>query len=122
MPFRASLGYTDQDGILMGDNFNRMTGSFNIAPSFLDGDLRANVNIRVVRSENDFANRGAIGSAVFFDPTKPVYGSNPGVFGGYYSWTDSTGKKLALSPTNPLALLNLSDDESTVDRIITNLK
>ena len=122
MPFRASLGYTDQDGILMGDNFNRMTGSFNIAPSFLDGDLRANVNVRVVRSENDFANRGAIGSAVFFDPTKPVYGSNPDVFGGYYSWTDSTGKKLALSPTNPLALLNLSDDESTVDRIITNLK
>ena len=30
MPFRASLGYTDQDGILMCDNFNRMTGSFNI--------------------------------------------------------------------------------------------
>ena len=121
MPFRASLGYTDQDGILMGDNFNRMTGSFNIAPSLLDGDLRANVNVRFVRSENDFANRGAIGSAVFFDPTKPVFGSSSN-YGGYYTWLDSTGKKLALSPTNPLALLNLSDDESTVDRIITNLK
>ena len=120
-PFRASLGYTDQDGILMGDNFNRMTGSFNIAPSLLDGDLRANVNVRFVRSENDFANRGAIGSAVFFDPTKPVFGSSSN-YGGYYTWLDSTGKKLALSPTNPLALLNLSDDESTVDRIITNLK
>ncbi|MDA9616807.1 SusC/RagA family TonB-linked outer membrane protein [Flavobacteriaceae bacterium] len=121
MPFRASLGYTDQDGILMGDNFNRMTGSFNIAPSLLDGDLRANVNVRFVRSENDFANRGAIGSAVFFDPTKSVFGSSSN-YGGYYTWLDSTGKKLALSPTNPLALLNLSDDESTVDRIITNLK
>jgi hypothetical protein len=33
-----------------------MTGSFNIAPSLLDGDLRANVNVRFVRSENDFAN------------------------------------------------------------------
>ena len=121
MPFRASLGYTDQDGILMGDNFNRMTGSFNIAPSLFDGDLRANVNVRFVRSENDFANRGAIGSAVFFDPTKPVFGSSSN-YGGYYTWLDSTGKKLALSPTNPLALLNLSDDESTVDRIITNLK
>jgi len=121
MPFRASLGYTDQDGILMGDNFNRITGSLNIAPSFLDGDLRVNLNAKYVRSENDFANRGAIGSAVFFDPTKPIYGS-PDVFGGYYTWTDSTGKKLALSPTNPLALLNLSDDESTVDRIISNIK
>ena len=121
MPFRASVGYTDQDGILMGDNFNRMTGSLNIAPSFFDGDLRANVNIRFVRSENDFANRGAIGSAVFFDPTKPVFGSSS-IYGGYYTWLDSSGKKLALSPTNPLALLNLSDDESTVDRIITSLK
>ena len=121
MPFRASVGYTDQDGILMGDNFNRMTGSLNIAPSFFDGDLRANVNIRFVRSENDFANRGAIGSAVFFDPTKPVLGSSS-IYGGYYTWLDSSGKKLALSPTNPLALLNLSDDESTVDRIITSLK
>ena len=121
MPFRASLGYTDQDGILMGDNFNRMTGSFNIAPSLLDGDLRASLNVRFVRSKNDFANRGAIGSAVFFDPTKPVFGSSSN-YGGYYTWLDSTGKKLALSPTNPLALLNLSDDESTVDRIITNLK
>jgi TonB-dependent starch-binding outer membrane protein SusC len=121
MPFRASLGYTNQDGILSGDNFNRITGSFNIAPSFLDGDLRVNVNTRYVRTENDFANRGAIGSAVFFDPTKPVKGSSSD-FGGYYTWLDSTGKKLALSPTNPLALLNLSDDESTVDRIIGNLK
>ena len=121
MPFRASVGYTDQDGILMGDNFNRMTGSLNIAPSFFDSDLRANVNIRFVRSENDFANRGAIGSAVFFDPTKPVFGSSS-IYGGYYTWLDSSGKKLALSPTNPLALLNLSDDESTVDRIITSLK
>ena len=122
MPLRASLGYTDQNGILMGDNFNRITGSLNISPSFLDGDLRVNLNARYVRSENDFANRGAIGSAVFFDPTKPVFGSNPDLFGGYYTWLDSTGKKLALSPTNPLALLNLSDDESTVDRIISNIK
>ncbi|MBL6649532.1 MAG: SusC/RagA family TonB-linked outer membrane protein [Flavobacteriaceae bacterium] len=121
MPFRASLGYTDQDGILMGDNFNRLTGSLNISPSLFDDNLRVNINTRYVRTENDFANRGAIGSAVFFDPTKPVYGSS-GVFGGYYTWTDSTGKKLALSPTNPLALLNLSDDESIVDRIISNIK
>ena len=122
IPFRASLGYTDQEGILMGDNFNRISGSLNIAPSLLDGGLRINVNTRYVRTENDFANRGAISSAVMFDPTKPVFGSNPTQFGGYYTWLDSSGKKLALSPTNPLALLNLSDDESTVDRIIGNIK
>ena len=34
MPLRASIGFTDQNGILMGDNFNRITGSLNISPSF----------------------------------------------------------------------------------------
>lgn len=122
MPFRASLGYTDQDGILLGDNFNRITGSVNIAPKLLDGDLKINLNTRYVRTENDFANRGAIGSAVFFDPTKPVMGGNPNQYGGYYTWLNAQGSKLALSPANPLALLNLTNDESTVDRIIGNVK
>jgi TonB-linked SusC/RagA family outer membrane protein len=34
MPLRASIGFTDQNGILMGDNFNRITGSLNISPLF----------------------------------------------------------------------------------------
>ena len=34
----------------------------------------------------------------------------------------SNGRKLSLSPTNPLALLNLTDDTSEVERIIANAK
>jgi iron complex outermembrane receptor protein len=121
VPFRASLGHTDQDGILMGDNFSRTTGSLNISPQFLDGDLRVNLNTRYVFTQNDFANRGAIGSAAFFDPTKPVFDVNS-PFANYYTWLDNDGTKLALSPTNPLALLNLTDDESDVNRVIANVK
>jgi TonB-linked SusC/RagA family outer membrane protein len=121
VPFRFSLGHTDQDGILASDNFQRSTLSLNVAPQFLDGSLRVNLNSRYVYTENDFANRGAIGSAAFFDPTKPVYDTNS-PYGNYYTWLDNDGTKLALSPVNPLALLNLTDDESTVNRLIANIK
>jgi iron complex outermembrane receptor protein len=121
VPFRFSLGHTDQDGILASDNFQRSTLSLNFAPQFLDGSLRVNLNSRYVYTENDFANRGAIGSAAFFDPTKPVYDTNS-PYGNYYTWLDNDGTKLALSPVNPLALLNLTDDESTVNRLIANIK
>lgn len=121
IPFRASIGHTDQDGILRGDNFRRSTFSLNIAPQFLDGSLRVNLNSRYVMTENDFANRGAIGSAAFFDPTKPVFDANS-PYGGFYTWLDSDGTKLALSPVNPIALLHLTDDESRVNRLISNIK
>ena len=120
IPLRISLGQTDQEGILIGDNFERITTSMSLSPSFLDNSLRINLSARVQNTENDFANRGAIGSAVQFDPTKPVYDVNS-PYDGFYSWM-SNGKKLSLSPTNPLALLHLTEDLSEVDRLIANAK
>jgi len=35
MPYRVSVGYTNQNGILDTSNFERYTGSFNLSPSFL---------------------------------------------------------------------------------------
>lgn len=121
VPFRASLGHTDQEGILKGDQFNRTTASLNLSPQFLNGKFRVNFNTRFVHTENDFANRGAIGSAAFFDPTKPVFDENS-PFANYYTWLEADGTKVALSPTNPVALLYLTDDESKVNRAIVNVK
>jgi len=120
-PFRLSVGHTSQDGILKGDGFARVTGSFSISPEFLNGALKVKFNLRAVNTENDFANQGAISSAAFFDPTKPIYDVNS-PFAGYYTWLDNDGSKLALSPTNPLALLDLTEDKSVVNRYISNLK
>lgn len=120
-PFRVSIGSTNQGGILKDDSFERLTGSLNLNPSFLDQSLRMGINLRYMATENDFANRDAIGSALRFDPTKPIYDlGSP--FGGYYTWLDTDGTKLALSEVNPLALLNLREDISSVDRIIANVK
>lgn len=121
VPMRASLGYSDHQGILLTDNFKRTTGSLNLSPKLFDDHLKVELNARGMYTENRFANRGAIGSAVIFDPTQPVY--NGSQYDGYFTWLDGgTGNQLNLAATNPLALLNLTNDTAEVRRIITNGK
>src|SRR5699024_8837222 len=72
LPFRASVGYTNEDGILKTGNFERTTGSINLAPSFLDNHLEIEANVKGSYEENQFADEGAIGAAVRMDPTQPV--------------------------------------------------
>ena len=122
VPMRASLGYTDHDGILITDNFQRTTGSLNFSPSFLKEQLKVEVNLRGSVAKNTFADRSAIGSAVSFDPTQSPYDAGS-QYGGYFAWIDAgTGNQSNLAQTNPLALLNLRDDTSQVDRFIANIK
>ena len=122
IPMRLSIGLGEHEGVLLGDKFIRNTISLNLNPSLLDDKLDVDFNFRMMGNHNDFADRGAIGNAVRFDPTKPVF--NGSQYDGYYSWIDpATGNQYAIgAPTNPLALLNLIDDNSDVDRIISNLK
>ncbi|WP_282053556.1 SusC/RagA family TonB-linked outer membrane protein [Maribacter luteus] len=121
VPMRASIGYTDQGGILKNDNFTRMTGSLNLTPQFLDDHLKLELNARGMYTENFFANQSAIGSAVDFDPTQPIF--NGSKYGGYFSWIDeNTGSQMNLAPTNPVALLDLVEDTAEVRRIIGNAK
>ncbi|MCH3885036.1 SusC/RagA family TonB-linked outer membrane protein [Tenacibaculum aquimarinum] len=122
VPMRASLGYSEHEGILKGDNLQRTTGSINISPSFLDKHLKIDLNVKGMYTENTFADRGAIGNAVSFDPTQSVYDTNS-QYGGYFAWLDAgTGNQNNLAPTNPLALLNLIDDTAEVRRLVTNAK
>ena len=122
VPMRASVSLGDHKGILTGDNFKRTNASLSLRPNLLNDKLKIELNTRLMNTENKFANRGAIGSALRFDPTKPVF--NGSQYGGYFSWIDSaTGNQAAIgAPTNPLALLNMIDDVSEVDRIVSNLK
>ncbi|MBK7426910.1 MAG: SusC/RagA family TonB-linked outer membrane protein [Saprospiraceae bacterium] len=119
LPFRVSVGYTDKDGILKTDNFKRYTGSINLNPSFMDNRLQFNVGLRSMLTQNQFADRGAIGSAVNFDPTQPVYDSES-VYSGYFVWLGSNGRPQPLATANPVSLLNLRDDNSKVQRHVVN--
>jgi len=122
VPLRASVGHSDHDGILVGDNLQRTTGSISLTPSLLDDHLKVQLNARAVYTENTFANRDAIGSAVSFDPTQSIYDANS-QYAGYFAWLDSgTGNQNSLAPVNPIALLDLIDDTSEVRRFVGNAK
>ena len=119
IPYRVSLGYTDRTGILMNDRFNRSTAAINLNPKLLNGALQVNVSLKGMLSGNEFADQGAIGSAVSFDPTQPVLDANS-PYGGYFTWTQPNGNPNTLAPANPVALLNMRDNTSTVSRYIAN--
>ncbi len=121
MPYRASIGFLNQDGILRTGNLKRVSASINISPRFLDDHLKVDLNLKGSNSKNRFANQDAIGAAVNFDPTQPVRSSSTR-FGGYFEWLDpnsTTGLK-ALAPKNPVGLLEQKIDKSTVNRSIGN--
>lgn len=120
IPFRASAGYLDQKGILRTDQFQRLSSSLNLSPKFFGDHLLVNVAFKAVQTKNRFANGGAVGSAVSFDPTQQVYANNK--YGNYFEWLQADGKPIDLANRNPLALLNLRDNRSTVNRLIGNVQ
>lgn len=120
-PFRVSVGYSNQNGILKTSGLERWTGTFGLSPSFFEDHLKLNLNLKGMLIDNSFANSGAIGTAVSFDPTKEVYDpASP--YGGYFTWTQPNGDPNTLAPTNPMALLTMHQDQSTVQRSIGNAK
>ena len=123
MPYRFSLGFSGNQGVLRTDTNNRITSSVALNPSFLDGDLRVNLNLRGMRIDNHFADQGAIGSAVTFDPTQSVMSSNEAFdYGGYFTWTDANGRRIPIAPANPVALIEQRTDESSVHRALGNIQ
>ncbi len=140
LPYRVSYGYTNQDGILKNDNMTRHTlsGSFN--PTFFDDHLKVDLNIKTSFGKNKYADRGAIGSALQYDPTKPILSDsvynvywtdadgNPDSmmtdYGGYWAWIqdNGSGQPVEQGSSNPVALLNLRDDISDVSRLIGNIQ
>jgi TonB-dependent starch-binding outer membrane protein SusC len=124
IPFRVSLGYLNQDGILKTDHFDRYSSSLNLSPDFFDNHLSINLNVKYSSTNNRFADQGAVGSAVAFDPTQPVYdATHGGRWGGYYEWLQpGTTLPIDLATRNPLALLELRHNTSSVNRLIGNVQ
>jgi iron complex outermembrane receptor protein len=119
VPVRLSLNYSNQDGALKTDEFQRTTASLSISPSLLNEHLNFDINIRGTKINNKFAERGAIGNAVRFDPTHPVYDET--TTGGYYTWVGNS-TDASLAPQNPVAQLMFTDDKSLVQRFIGSVK
>jgi iron complex outermembrane receptor protein len=121
LPYRFSVGYLNQNGVLKTGNMNRISTSLNLNPKFLNNNLKVDFNVKTTATKNKFANEGAIGAAAFFDPTQ-IVNRNDNRFGGYWEWLANNNQPDGLAPKNPLGLLNLREDNSNVMRYITNLQ
>jgi iron complex outermembrane receptor protein len=88
MPYRFSVGYTDQDGIVRTSSFRRATVSTTLNPSFLQDHLKFNINGKFMYAHNHYNEGSAIGEAVRMDPTQPVFSNDPTYsnFNHYFTW------------------------------------
>ena len=145
IPFRVSLGYTSQQGILKNSDYSRYTGSVNLNPTLLKDHLTLNINAKGMLSKADLADEGAIGSAVFFDPTQDPYsftspyhkemlGADEATtlknFGGFFEWPSGGSSmndsawpfvKFKDATKNPLALLEFNDSKEKVRTFIGSI-
>ena len=120
-PFRVSLGYTNQNGIIDTNNYQRLSFGGNISPSFFDDHLTANLNLKVSYENNKMVDNSVVGAALRYDPTRPVMtgsptaATDPGL--GYFIWTNG-GSPMAIQTNNPVAQLELTDQSNKVVRSI----
>ena len=134
LPYRVSLGYTNQQGTLKNSDYKRVTASFNLNPSLLDDHLKIDLNAKGMYSRSSYANGGVVGAAISMDPSQDPYSFTSQYskdmlgaaeaqmlnnFGGYYQWLGSGSSlndttwpltKFKDATSNPLALLSNQTD------------
>ena len=109
MPYRVSAGFLNNDGNLKTSGMSRGTLGFNLTPTLFDDRLTINLNAKGVFTHNKFADEGAIGAAVQYNPLKSVD----------HKW-ESNGAPNTMSTLNPVAMLNEQHKSSYVRRFIGN--
>lgn len=109
MPYRVSLGYNlDQATLKTGDN-QRGNIDISLSPKLFDDHLTIHVNAKGIYQKTNWASTGAVGNALAFDPTKPVYftkenGSiDTSKANGYWNWLNPDGSANTMASTNPLS-------------------
>lgn len=122
VPARLSIGYTEVPGLLRTGEFNRTTTSLALNPSFFDDHLKINLNANIAWQHNRFADEGAIGNAIRFDPTQSVYDSTS-YLGGYFEWFEADGDRVAVGAQfNPVSLLEQRRNITDNRRIYGNIQ
>lgn len=127
IPFRGSLGYVNNEGLVKTNDYERISGSIKLTPMLLDDHLKIDVNAKVLRAKKNAINDGgAIGGALNMDPTKPVFGSSPdNRFEGYYQTTklDPSNNRYNMDgQTNPLAILLQRERPEITEKLLGNVE
>lgn len=120
LPFRVSVGYYNQSGLVRKDNVERWTGNVVLTPSFFQDHLKLTINAKGTLNNNSFNNGGAVWAAATFNPTIPVYSGND-KYGGYNEALDADGYPVNAGVRNPRGLVDLYDSKSKVSRFIGSM-
>ncbi|CAN1570577.1 CirA Outer membrane receptor proteins, mostly Fe transport [Flavobacteriaceae bacterium] len=118
LTYRASVGYANLQGVLLRDNLQRTTFQAALVGNFFDKHLRVELNNNTSSMVNNYSNRGAVGSAVSYDPTQSVKNAD----GTYFQWYDSPTKITPNSSTNPLSQINQTNNLGNSFRSIGNIQ
>lgn len=130
LPYHAEISYTNNNGIIKTSKMDRVTMGFNLSPKFFDNHLSVNANVKGYYIRNNFADTGALSSAISFDPTHPVRSNEPIVSGnsgfqylynGYYE-VHNNGTLNDNATLNPMGLLEQRDNHANVYRSNGNLQ
>ena len=130
VPFRVALGYNlDQATVKVGDN-QRANLDVSLSPQLLDKHLSINLNVKGIYQKTNWA-PNPIGSALSFDPTKPVRFAEDVLddagnvilpAGTLWNWYGATGDPNTMASTNPLCSLYEYTDVNSALRSIGNLQ
>lgn len=110
LPYRVSIGYDDQTGILKTDHFQRVTGAVRLNPVLFDNHLKIDFNFNGSYTMSRFGDQDAISSALNMDPTQPVYDKKNTLFAGYNEWMTDATHPMSLATHNPVAELYQKND------------
>ncbi|MCF6129188.1 SusC/RagA family TonB-linked outer membrane protein [Flavobacterium sp. AS60] len=130
VPFRASVGYNKTEGLIQTNDYSRISAGFNVSPTYLDGNLKVNLNAKGFSSKKNAIDVGAVTYASLnMDPTKPIYGDSPdNRFAGYFQETNNPssaswdGRYLLQGAYNPVARLNQRYRPETIDKFLGNVE
>ena len=130
LPYRVSVSYTNNNGIIRTTKMDRTTVGINLSPKFFDGLLSINANVRGAYLKNRYHKAEALGNAVGFNPTLPVHNPDGNVFNNYTTYVgtgvagpNSKGDAInTLKALNPVSLLNDYRSISDVYQSIGNIQ
>ena len=120
LPFRVSVGYYNQSGLVRKDNVERWKGNVVLTPSFFQDHQKLTINAKGTLNNNSFNNGCAVWAAATFNPTIPVYSGND-KYGGYNEALDADGYPVNAGVRNPRGLVDLYDSKSKVSRFIGSM-
>ncbi|MBA9076728.1 iron complex outermembrane receptor protein [Rufibacter quisquiliarum] len=105
LPYRVSLGYLNQNGILTNSHFTRASTALSLTPSFFKNHLKTALHLRRGSSDSRLPNERMIDLPLWYNPTLP-----------------NDAEENHLEYPNPLKLLKNQKNDGTGEKEIANLQ